>query len=248
MSKLAAVAERIARTKRWLDQEVDRLAARLDQFEQRAPVVFQDAHRVLDEHQRDLEAAEELMRQWVVPSQQAAARPAKPRAPQQANGSPPRGQPRPPGEGVPVLLGAAHQLFNEQQRNVERLERALQTLTSEVPEPPTASAGAAPRVQPQPKSLDDDGSVAPDTRHLLDEAQYKDEVGLERALQTLATKMQAPEPTGTPSLLTRARIKPSGAEPPTPAEPPASVLEEAQQGQDEGMPAARKPGVVRVVA
>jgi hypothetical protein len=247
MSKLAAVAERIARTKRWLDQEVDRLAARLDQFEQRAPVVFQDAHRILDEHQRDLETAEELMRQWVTPPQ-ATARPAKPRTPQQANGSPPRGQPRPPGEGVPVLLGAAHQLFNEQQKNVERLERALQTLTSEVPEPPAASAGAAARAQPQQKSADDDRSVAPDAHRLMDEAQYKDEVGLERALQTLATKMQAPEQPGTPSLLTRARIKPSSAEPPTLAEPPASALEEAQQGQDDGKLAARKPGVVRVVA
>jgi hypothetical protein len=247
MSKLAAVAERIARTKRWLDQEVDRLAARLDQFEQRAPIVFQDAHRILDEHQRDLEAAEELMRQWANPSQAATpGRSAKPRTPLQANGSPPRGQPRPPGEGVPVLLGAAHQLFNEQQRNVERLERALQTLTSEVPEPPAANAGAVPRAQP--KSLDDDGSVAPDAHRLMDEAQYKDEVGLERALQTLATKMQAPEQPGTPSLLTRARIKPSGAEPPTPAEPPALALDEAQQGQDEDKPAARKPGVVRVVA
>ena len=66
----------------------------------------------------------------------------------------------------------------------------------------------------------------PDSRRLLDE-QQKDEGGLERALQTLANKLQAPQPAGASA----------------PARP--RLLDELQLKSDD-KPAARKLGVVRV--
>ena len=97
MSNLAAVAERLAQTRRWLDQEADRLATRLDQLERRAPAAIQHAHRLLDEQQKDLEATEQMILQMVSASVslEAAVGSNKARAPQPADTSQlPRVQPK----------------------------------------------------------------------------------------------------------------------------------------------------------
>src|SRR5262245_38926306 len=65
MSKLAEVAERLAETRRWLDQEATRLAARLDQLERRAPQAIQAAHRLIDEQLRGLDETERMVQQWL---------------------------------------------------------------------------------------------------------------------------------------------------------------------------------------
>jgi hypothetical protein len=223
MSKLAAVAERLAQTRRWLDQEADRIAARLDQLEKRAPAAIQNAHRILDEQQRDLDATEQMVQQWLSATADLAAA-SKPRAAQHAGTTPlTRAQPRLADDPAPGQPEPAHHFLDEQQKEVGRLERALQTLATEVPEPQTAGVSQPSGAQPKPSN---DAAAALDSRRLLDD-QHKDEGGLERALQTLANKLQAPQPAG--------------------ASPPARprLLDELQQKSDD-KPAARKLGVVRV--
>ena len=225
MSKLAAVAERLAQTRRWLDQEADRIAARLDQLEKRAPAAIQNAHRILDEQQRDLDATEQMVQQWLSATADLSAA-SKPRAAQHAGTSPlTRTQPRQADDPAPGQPEPAHHFLDEQQKDVGRLERALQTLATEVPERrPPASASRLVRSLSRPTMRRP--RRRSNSRRLLDD-QQKDEGGLERALQTLANKLQAPQPAG--------------------ASPPARprLLDELQQKSDD-KPAARKLGVVRV--
>jgi hypothetical protein len=224
MSKLAAVAERLAQTRRWLDQEADRIAARLDQLEKRAPAAIQNAHRILDEQQRDLDATEQMVQQWLSATADLSAA-SKPRAAQHAGTSPlTRAQPRQTGDLAPGQPEPAHHFLDEQQKDVGRLERALQTLATEVPEPQAPGVSQPAGAQPMPPN--EAAASGPDSRRLLDE-QQKDEGGLERALQTLANKLQAPQPAGASA----------------PARP--RLLDELQLKSDD-KPAARKLGVVRV--
>jgi hypothetical protein len=224
MSKLAAVAERLAQTRRWLDQEVDRLAARLDQLEKRAPVAIQNAHRILDDQQRDLETTEQMVQHWLSASAEASGGSNKPSAPQHAPSPLARAQPKQSSDLAPGPVDPAYRFLDEQQKDVGRLERALQALATEIPEPQTAGAGPLTRAQAKPSN---DAAAALDSRRLLDE-QHKDEGGLERALQTLANKLQGPQPAGT-GPLARPRL-----------------LDESQKSEDPTKPAARKLGVVRV--
>ena len=121
MSKLAQVAERIAQTRRWLDQEADRLADRLDQIEKRAPAAFQNAHRILDEQQRDLDATEQMVQQWLSASAEVSGASNKSRAPQQAARSSTRAQPKPnDGASAPKLYRAAVSLLAETRLTVAR--------------------------------------------------------------------------------------------------------------------------------
>jgi len=242
MSKLAAVAERLAQTRRWLDQEADRIAARLDQLEKRAPAAIQNAHRILDEQQRDLDATEQMVQQWLSASAEVSGA-SKPRAPQQAGTNPSaRAQPKPSSEGAPAQLDPAHRFLDEQQKDVGRLERALQTLATETPEPQTAVASQPPRAQAKPSN--DAAAAALDSRLLLDE-QQKDEGGLERALQTLANKLQAPQPAGA-SAPARPWPKQPNEAAPAPLDAQRRLLDEPQKSDDATKPAARKLGVVRV--
>jgi hypothetical protein len=241
MSKLAAVAERLAQTRRWLDQEADRLAARLDQLERRAPAAIQNAHRILDEQQRELDATEQMVAQWLSASADVAGGANKPRAsaPQQAGSPLPRPQAR-PADGASGQLDPAHRFLDEQQKDVGRLERALQTLATDLAEPQAPAATQPPPAQPKPAG---DAASAHDSRRLLDD-QHKDEGGLERALQSLANKAQPPQPASAPPAA-RSWLKPSDAAP-APVDAARRLLDEPQKGDDATKPAARKLGVVRV--
>jgi hypothetical protein len=129
---------------------------------------------------------------------------------------------------------------------VGRLERALQTLATDAPEPQAAAASQPPRAQPK-ASIDAPASL--DSRRLLDD-QPKDEGSLERALQSLANKL-APQPAA-------ASHQSAAASPP--ARPrltqtsdglalPDSArrsLDEPQKGEDATVQPPRKLGVVRV--
>ena len=243
MSKLAAVAERLAQTRRWLDQEADRLAARLDQLERRAPAAIQHAHRILDEQQKDLEATEQMIQQMVNASVslEAAAGSNKARAPQPAGPSQlPRVQPKQSND-APAPLEPVHRL-SEQQKDIGRLERTLQTLATEVPEPQNVAPKQPEHAQPrQPNAA---ASAAIDSRRFLEE-QHKDEGGLERALQTLANKLQGPQPAGA-SAPPRPRFNQSNDDAPAAIDAARRVLDEAPRSEDANKPAARKLGVVRV--
>ena len=63
MSKLAAVAERIAATKARLDVEADKLAARLDGIDVAAPKAFERGHAFLDAQAADVDAIEATLTQ-----------------------------------------------------------------------------------------------------------------------------------------------------------------------------------------
>jgi hypothetical protein len=220
MSRLAAVAERLAQTRRWLDQEADRLAARLDQLEKRAPAAIQTAHRILDEHQRELDATEMMVQQWLNATADLSAAAGKRPLPQAGAGAPGRSPPKVQ-ESVSAPVEPVRRALDDQQKDVGKLERALQTLASALPEPPIEAAGQS--AQPQARQSVD---AALDSRLLLDEQQkhdHRDEGGLERALQTLASKQNA-------SAAQSARPR------------PAAVIAEAP-GADQQ---PRKLGVVRV--
>jgi hypothetical protein len=238
MSKLAQVAERIAQTRRWLEQEADRLAARLDQIEKRAPAALQNAHRILDEQQRDLDATEQMVQQWLSASAEASGMSNKSRAPQQATSASTRAQPK-PNDGASAPLDPVHRFLDEQQKGVGRLERALQTLA---PEPPTA--GASQPAQPKPSS---DGAAL-DSRRLLDD-QHKDEGSLERALQSLANKLApqpaaaSPQPAASPLARPRLTQTSDALAPPDSAR---RSSDEPQKGEDATTQPPRKLGVVRV--
>jgi len=226
MSKLAAVAERLAETRRWLDQEADRLAARLDQLEKRAPAAIQTAHRLLDEHQRGLEDTERMVQQWLSATADLAN--AAKGTPQHTVASP--AVPKPPKfqESITAAPDAVNVMLDEQQQYVGKLERALQTLASAPPEPLAEAAS-------QLKQPGED-EPALDSRQLLDEQQktgrHRDEGGLERALQTLAN-------------MPRPRLTPFVSEAPTPVESALRVLDEPK-AEDASKQQPRKLGVVRV--
>jgi hypothetical protein len=63
MTKLTAVAERIAATKDHLDKEADKLAARLDKIDAQAPAAFDRGHRFLDAQEADVGRIEDRLRQ-----------------------------------------------------------------------------------------------------------------------------------------------------------------------------------------
>ena len=132
--------------------------------------------------------------------------------------------------------------MNEQQKDIGRLERTLQTLATEVPEPQNVAPKQPEQAQPrQPNAA---ASAAIDSRRLLDE-QHKDEGGLERALQTLANKLQGPQPGGA-SPPPRPRFNQSNDDAPAAIDAARRVLDEAPRSEDANKPAARKLGVVRV--
>lgn len=245
MSKLAAVAERLAQTRRWLDQEADRLAARLDQLEKRAPAAIQTAHRILDEQLRDLDATEQMVQQWLSATAEVSGASGKSRTPQAGTSPLARPQPKQSNESVASTFEPARRLLDEQQKDVGKLERALQTLASELPEPQPDGAGQPTRAQSKPSN---GGAPAPlNFRQLLDEQpsdeQHKDEGGLERALQTLATKLQGPPQSAAAGQLNRARLHQSNDEA---LEAARRLLDEPQKGEDGIKQPARKLGVVRV--
>lgn len=227
MSKLAAVAERLAETRRWLDQEADRLAARLDQLEKRAPAAIQTAHRLLDEQQRGLEETERMVQQWLSATADLAN--AAKATPQHAAATPTVPKPPKPQESAAAPPDAVSVILDEQQKYVGKLERALQTLASAPPEPLAEAAS-------QLKQPGEDGPAL-DSRQFLDEQQKtarpRDEGGLERALQTLAN-------------MPRPRLTPFVSEAPTPVESALRVLDEPQKAEDASKQQPRKLGVVRV--
>ena len=227
MSKLAAVAERLAETRRWLDQEADRLAARLDQLEERAPAALQTAHRLLDEQQRGLEETERMVQQWLSATADLAN--AAKGTPQHAVASPAVPKPPKSQESIAAAPDAVNVMLDEQQQYVGKLERALQTLASAPPEPPAEAAS-------QLKQSGED-EPALDSRRLLDEQQktgrHRDEGGLERALQTLAN-------------MPRPRLTPFVGEAPTATESALRVLDEPEKAEDASKQQPRKLGVVRV--
>jgi hypothetical protein len=63
MGKLHDVAQRVAQTRQRLSDEADKIAARLDQIDQKAPNAFANAHSILDQHNSDLDAMETELRQ-----------------------------------------------------------------------------------------------------------------------------------------------------------------------------------------
>src|SRR5262245_40708937 len=174
MSKLTAVIERVAHTKRWLDQEADRLAARLDQLEKRAPTVILNAHRILDDQQKGLDATEKLIQQWVSLASELSTGPDKPRASQQAGTSQLSGlQHRQSNDAVPPGLEPVRRLVDEQHKDVGRLERALQVLAGELPEPQDAGGDQVLPAQ----SRQSIASAVPDTARRSLEDEHKDEGG-----------------------------------------------------------------------
>ncbi|MBX9775918.1 MAG: hypothetical protein K2Y71_16180 [Xanthobacteraceae bacterium] len=224
MSKLAEVAERLAETRRWLDQEANRLAARLDQLERRAPKAIQTAHRLIDEQLRGLDETERMVQQWLSATADAGAGKATPQ-PSHPAASPVGAAPPTPVETRKESLAAARDpartVLDEQHEYVEKLERALKTMANELPEPPVeaASRSAGPG----------ESASALDSRRLLDEpsGEYRRaERGLESALQTLAN-------------MPRPRLMPFGSATSTATEPEAQNAEDTSQQ-------SRKLGVVRV--
>ena len=223
MSKLAEVAERLAETRRWLDQEADRLAARLDQLERRAPKAIQTAHRLIDEQLRGLDETERMVQQWLSATAEPGAGKATPQ---------PNRPPRVPSERrrqSPWKRGrkasardAARTVVDEQHQYVEKLERALQTMANELPEPhvDAASRLASPaKVRRRSTRVGFWTSSARSMRRA--------EGGLESALQTLAN-------------MPRPRLMPFGSEAPTATEP------ETAEGRGCVQQQPRKLGVVRV--
>jgi len=227
MSKLAEVAERLAETRRWLDQEANRLAARLDQLERRAPKVIQAAHQLVDEQLKGLDETERMVQQWL--SATADLENATRGKPQPAHASPSPVVSAPPKpletakESPPVPFDPAKPLFDEQHQYVEKLERALQTMANELPEPHIDAAG---RLRESEES-----APAHYAGGLLDEqqsgVQTRGEGGLESALQTLAN-------------MPRPRLTPFGGVAPPAMEPRPQTSEDASKQQ------SRKLGVVRV--
>jgi hypothetical protein len=227
MSKLAEVAERLAETRRWLDQEASRLAARLDQLERRAPKMIQAAHQLIDEQLRGLEETERMVQQWLSATAEPGAGKATPQQHHSAASPVAATPPKPPETRKEILAAAldpARTVVHEQHQYVENLERALQRMASEAPEP---QVEAAARLK-EP----DAGASAVDSRRLLDEQQPKavpprEEGTLETALQTLAN-------------MPRPRLMPFGSVASSAAEPGPQEAEDASKQQP------RKLGVVRV--
>jgi hypothetical protein len=226
MSKLAEVAERLAETRRWLDQEASRLAARLDQLEKRAPIVIQTAHRLVDEQLRGLEETERMVQQWLSATAEPGAGKATPQ-PHHSAASPVAATSAKPletrRENLAAALDPARTVVDEQHQYVEKLERALQRMANEPPEPQVDAAAR----------LKEPGDSAPalDSRRLLDEPPRavppREEGNLETALQTLAN-------------MPRPRLMPFGSVVPPATEPGPQEAEDASKQQP------RKLGVVRV--
>lgn len=221
MSKLAEVAERLAETRRWLDQEASRIAARLDQLEKRAPKVIQTAHQLIDEQLRGLEETERMVQQWL----SATAEPGEGKGTSPSAGAGPAAassSKQPPSKEMPATIADLDRtVLDQQHQYVEKLERALQTMANELPEPLVDAAGKLKEAAENAPPLD--------SRRLLDEqpkATHLREEGLESALQTLAN-------------MPRPRLMPfGGAAAPTEPEP--------QKAEEASKQPPRKLGVVRV--
>jgi hypothetical protein len=260
MSKLAEVAERLAETRRWLDQEASRLAARLDQLEKRAPIAIQTAHRLLDEQLRGLDETERMVQQWMSATADLAnAAKAKPQPAQAAAASPVVATPpkplEKPKESPPVPFDPAEPLFEEQHEYVEKLERALQTMANDPPEPhvDAARADAVAHVKGPGET-----TPARDPRRVPTEQQsaahLREEGGLERALQTLAN-MPRPRVTpfghggaSAPELPQKADeiFKPPKAEGAPKQQKAEGSESKPQKAEDASKQQPRKLGVVRV--
>ncbi len=63
MGKLQEVAQRIAATQKKLNEEADRLSGRLDEVDKKAPAAFERGHQILTQHNADLDAMENELRQ-----------------------------------------------------------------------------------------------------------------------------------------------------------------------------------------
>lgn len=255
MSKLAEVAERLAETRRWLDQEASKLAARLDQLEKRAPIAIQTAHRLLDEQLKGLEETERMVQQWMsATADLAEASKSKPQ-PAPAVATPVAPLPKPPEMSKESLMepfDPAEPLFEEQHQYVDKLERALQKIANEPPDP---NADSATRLKAPAET-----APAPDSRRPPDEQlstlHLREEGGwLERALQTLANM---PRPrgalggNGTPSetdlLAQKAEeiIKRQKAESAAMLQKAEVSASKPQKAEDSSKQSPRKLGVVRV--
>jgi hypothetical protein len=226
MSKLAEVAERLAETRRWLDQEASRLAARLDQLEKRAPIAIQTAHRLVDEQLRGLEETERMVQQWLSATADLGAGKATPQPHHVAASSVAATPPKPAEtlkERPAAITEPARTVLDDQHQYVQKLERALQRMTDELPAP---NVDAASRSKEPAES-----APAVDSRQLLDEPPRnvppREEGGLETALQTLAN-------------MPRPRLMPFGAGAPPATEAGPEKAEDASKQQP------RKLGVVRV--
>jgi len=224
MSRLAEVAERLAETRRWLDQEASRLAARLDQLEKRAPKAIQTAHRLIDDQLRGLEETERMVQQWLNATAELSTGKATSQPRHSATGPSVATSPKPletPKDRPSAALDPARTLVDEQHQYVEKLERALQMMADELPEP---DVDAAARLDAAAES-----APAPDAQQLLDEQHehHREGVGLESALQTLAN-------------MPRPRLMPFGSVAPPATEPGPQKVDDASTQQP------RKLGVIRV--
>ena len=63
MGKLQAVAQRIRQTKLGLELEADRLAAKLDELDKKAPAAFERGHSIISQHNADVDAMDAELRQ-----------------------------------------------------------------------------------------------------------------------------------------------------------------------------------------
>src|SRR5262245_17775949 len=228
MSKLAEVAERLAETRRWLDQEASRLAARLDQLERRAPIAIQTAHRLVDEQLKGLEETERMVQQWMSDiADLANAGKSAPRPHHAVASAVVATSPKPREtlkERPTAAVDPTRTLLDQQHEYVEKLERALQTMANEPPEPHVDAASRLTEPDESTPALDSDR--VPDEQqsgvHRREEGS-----GLESALQTLAN-------------MPRPRLMPFGSVAPSATEP------EPQKDEDTSKQQPRKLGVVRV--
>ena len=61
--KLHGIAQRIAATKKSLDDQADKLAQRLDDLDKKAPEAFTKASALIEQHNTDIDAMEGELRQ-----------------------------------------------------------------------------------------------------------------------------------------------------------------------------------------
>jgi hypothetical protein len=234
MGKLTAVLERITQTKQRLDEEADRLAVRLDRLERDAPVIIQQAHRILNDQLRELDATAQLIERWanaldVADSLHGYRSPSPSREP----AAPPY-QYQAPTYGEPPEDEFVRGVVEEPPKDPARIERALQTMANEMF--PSQQAVPRPPARLQP-SID----AAPHNQGVLDE-QQKEQV-IESVLQALAKKLHVPHLTGV-SQVTRTRLKQSNDDMPPSADAPRAG-DELQSGEDAAKADKPRIGTIR---
>jgi hypothetical protein len=183
-------------------------------------------HRLVDEQLRGLDETERMVQQWLSATSELSS--GGKHTPEHVGASPVAPTSPKPLKTLKELptattLDPARTVVDEQHRYVDKLERALQKMANELPEPHVDAASR----------LKESGESEPvvDSRQLLDEPQRgvhrRDEGGLESALQTLAS-------------MPRPRLMPFSSVAPPSMEP------ESQQAEDASKQQPRKLGVARV--